>query len=196
MKIRISMFILSFLLIGHFSFLVPESAFACSCAEVSPTEAFNKSEAVFVGKVLESKQERIQDGIVGGISYRDANLFEVAEIWKGSNQSQMIIYEAGAEASCGIEFELGETYLVYTYKNDDGELLTGLCNRTIEVSKAGEDLQFLGQGEEVKQEVDLEAEMKSISNKDYDMEILIGGVVLVVIISIFLFKKLSKKRGK
>ena len=58
---------------------------ACSCAGITPSEAFEMSESVFVGKVLNTKQDREQEGIVGAINYRDANLFEVTQGWKGDN---------------------------------------------------------------------------------------------------------------
>ena len=192
MKSRLFVLMLAFLFISNFTLVYPEKTYACSCAGVTPSEAFEMSESVFVGKVLNTKQEREQEGIVGTISYRDANLFEVTQVWKGDNQSQIIVYDN--EDSCGIEFEIGKSYLVYASKDKNGELYTGLCNRTTEVSNAGEDLKFLGQGEGVNKEVNLESEMDKISNKDYDMEIFIGGIVAVLTISLFIFKKARRKQ--
>lgn len=167
---------------------------ACSCAGITPSEAFEMSESVFVGKVLNTKQDREQEGIVGAINYRDANLFEVTQGWKGDNQSQIIVYDNGDEDSCGIEFEIGKSYLVYVYKDKNGEPFTGLCNRTAELSNAEEDLKLLSQGEEVNKEVNLESEMDKISKKDYDMEIFIGGIVALLTISLFIFKKARRKQ--
>ena len=194
MKSRLFVLMLAFLFISNFTLVYPEKTYACSCAGVSPSEAFEMSESVFVGKVLNTKQEREQEGIVGTISYRDANLFKVTQVWKGINQSQIIVYDNGFEASCGFEFEIGNSYLVYASKDNNGELDTGLCNRTAEVSNAGEDLKFLGQGEEVNKEVNLESEMDKVSNMDYDMEIFIGGIVAVLTISLFIFKKARRKQ--
>jgi hypothetical protein len=181
------------LLINSSGIFPVDKAYACSCASVEPNEAFEKAEAVFTGKVLNIKQQRKQEGVVGAIEYRDVNLFEVQETWKGINQSQVIVYDNGHDVSCGFNFEVGKTYLIYTYKGKDGGLYTGLCSRTEEISKAGEDLNFLGQGKEVEKEVNLEGEMKWISNKDYDMEIFIGGIVVVFALIFFIFKKARRK---
>jgi hypothetical protein len=106
----------------------------------------------------------------------------------------MIVYDNGYEESCGFDFEIGKSYLVYVYKDENGVLNTGLCNRTAEATNAEEDLKFLGQEEEVSmEEVNLESEMAIISNKDYDMEIFIVGIVVVLIISVFIFKKDRRK---
>jgi hypothetical protein len=42
----------SFLFIYNFASVYPEKTFACSCAGVTPPEAFEMSESVFVGNVL------------------------------------------------------------------------------------------------------------------------------------------------
>lgn len=194
MRKHLYVLLLAIFLISNLEIIFSEKAYACSCAGQEPNEAIENAEAVFVGKVLNIKQERKQKGIVGAIEYRDVNLFEVQETWKGINQSQVIVYDNGHDASCGFNFEEGKTYLVYTYKSKEGGLYTSYCSRTAEVSKAGGDLNLLGQGKEVVKEVNLEGEMKWISNKDYDMEIFIGGIVVVLAIALFIFKKARRKQ--
>ena len=178
-------------LIGNLAIIFPEKTYACTCARHDPQEAIKNAEAVFAGKVLNIIRK--QEGIVGTISYRDINLFEVQETWKGINQSQVIVNDNGHEESCGFNFEKGKTYLVYTYKNKDDGLDTSYCSRTAEISKAGEDLNLLGQGKGVDEKVNLEGEMKWISIKSY-IEILFGGIVVVLAIALFIFKKARRKQ--
>jgi hypothetical protein len=194
MKTRLFVLMLTLFLISNLSLAFPEKTYACSCAEINPKEAFERSEAVFAGKVLNTKQERQQEGFAGAIRYRDANLLEVDQVWKGLDQSQTIIYDDGHEASCGIEFEAGKSYLVYVYTGDDGDFYTGLCSRTAEISSAGADLRLLGQGKEVDREVSLDSEMKKISKQDYDMEIFIGGMVVVLMVTLVIFMIARRKQ--
>jgi hypothetical protein len=189
-KAIMSVLMLYIMLITSF----PSASYACSCANnPDPKTALEKAEAVFAGKVIAVKQERKQEGVVGAVEYRDANLFEVDKAWKGVNQSQIIIYDMGHDVSCGFVFEEGESYLVYVYKNKNGELYTSFCSRTVELSNAGQDLKLLGQGQEVDKQVNLEGEMKWVSNKDYDMEIFIGGIVIVLATALLIIKKVRSK---
>lgn len=182
------------LLINMYGVFYADKAFACSCANLEPSEAYEHAEAVYTGKVLETKQERIQEGVRGPIEFRDANLMDIEETWKGVNESQIIVYDDGEEDSCGINFEAGSTYLVYSYRVENSDLYTSLCSRTVEISQAGQDLEFLGKGRKAGNEVNLADEMIQISNKDYDMEMFIGGVLLVILaVAAMIF--LKRRRG-
>ncbi|RAP75920.1 hypothetical protein [Paenibacillus montanisoli] len=171
----------------------PHRAFACSCASVEPKEAIEQAEAVFIGTLVQVKQQRKQPGIVGPIEYRDANLFEVTTVFKGVNQSQVIVYDNGAEESCGIDLTAGQSYLVYVYANKEGEYYTSLCSRTAELSKAGEDISLLGEGMKPEKQTDLKSEMKRISNKDYDLELVIGTIAIVLAAAIIFIRRKRKK---
>nr|MBA3951825.1 hypothetical protein [Rubrobacter sp.] len=65
--------------------------------------------------------------------------FEVEEAWKGASEGSVVVYGQGPEPSCGIDFERGETYLVYAYRSD-GYLGTDYCGRTKPLSFAGSDV--------------------------------------------------------
>jgi hypothetical protein len=192
---KLSKWILAFVLIFSAISSFPLVSHACSCVNnPDPKTAMNNAEAVFVGKVLKVKQERKQKGIIGAIEYRDVNLFQVEKTWKGIEQSQIMIYDNGHDESCGYVFEEGKTYIIYAYKSKDGELYTSYCSRTAELSHANADLEQLGKGKLADKKVNLEGKMKWISNKDYDMEILIGGIiVLLMIVFIFVKKVRSEK---
>lgn len=186
MKDRLFKFMLAMLFLSASTLIFPNNIFACSCVGIEPTEAFEKSEAVFLGRVLNTKQEQVYQGFT--FSYRVANLFEVTQIWKGSPQSQMLIFDNGNTESCGIGFEEGKNYLVYASKNENGEFRTGLCSRTKEASKAWEDLKFLGQGKEMNHASEVNKTLKK-----YDIEFSIGGIIAVFMFTLFIFKKGRRK---
>ncbi|MDQ0154533.1 hypothetical protein [Robertmurraya andreesenii] len=186
MKDRLFKCMLTMLFLSGSTLIFPNNIYACSCVGIEPAEAFEKSEAVFLGRVLNTKPEQVHDGVT--VSYRTANLFEVTQIWKGTHQSQMLVFDNGYVESCGIGFEEGKTYLVYASKNENGEFRTGLCSRTEEASKAGEDLKFLGQGKEMNHSSEVNKTIKK-----YDMEIFIGGIIVVFMLALFIFKKGRQK---
>jgi hypothetical protein len=68
--------------------------------------------------------------------------FQVDQRWKGVDSSQISIYTAISEASCGFSFRVDTTYLVYAYQTQYA-LMTNLCMRTKPLSRAAEDLAFL-----------------------------------------------------
>lgn len=74
---------------------------------------------------------------------------EVEESWKGASVEPVVVRGDGPGASCGIEFQKGERYLVFAYSGREvgAPLKTGLwCSGTelINSSKAQRDLQALG----------------------------------------------------
>lgn len=118
---------------------------ACSCMENGPPcEAFGGATAVFVGKVVGSKErkESILDGVktiydVGEI------YFKVEESFVGKKASRIVIHSGTGGGDCGFWFRRGETYLVYAYGESQDKLYTNICTRTRLVAKAEEDLAFL-----------------------------------------------------
>jgi hypothetical protein len=55
------------------------------------------------------------------------------------------VVTAVSSATCGYNFEVGKSYLVYA-GTFDGKLNVSLCSRTALIDQAGEDLQALGLG--------------------------------------------------
>ena len=71
--------------------------------------------------------------------------FDVSDVWKGVSEEPVAVYGQGPEASCGIDFERGESYLVYAYRSSgDGALETNLCDATKPLTEAERDLGVLG----------------------------------------------------
>jgi hypothetical protein len=119
-------------------------AYACSCAETrSVGETLEKSSAAFSGKVTQVKEFSPESPAAG-----DALLglgpvtFKIQEAWKGVSGNSVVVYGQGPGASCGIDFERGETYLVYAYRTG-GDLGTDFCGRTKPLSFAGSDVSAL-----------------------------------------------------
>ena len=114
-------------------------ASACSCIELTPAEAFERADAVFVGEVTAFK---IKSGLFGKSSIDPTTVvFTVNEVWKGPRQESITIRTVRSEVSCGFEFETGREYLIYAR---DGQ--TGLCDRTALAVRSQEDLAALGEG--------------------------------------------------
>ncbi len=122
-------------------------AHACGCAvaanadESVVEESFEKSAAVFSGKVVKVEEAPSvppdgDDPFLGPVT------FEVEEAWKGASEGSVVVYGQGPEAGCGRNFEEGETYLVYAYRTDD-YLATDYCGRTKPVELASSDLREL-----------------------------------------------------
>ncbi len=73
--------------------------------------------------------------------------FDVKRAWKAVREESAVVYGYGDDVSCGIEFEKGESYLVYAYRsngNEDGPLETSFCDPTKPLEYADGDLWVLG----------------------------------------------------
>jgi hypothetical protein len=135
--------IVSQLLMVVFAVLPGQQAYACSCIPPAPPlESMANSDAVFSGKVM-----RIDSDEAPIINSADPVkvVFNVSRVWKGPEEGAIALSTARESASCGYNFVVGEEYLVYANNSETG-LTTGLCNRTMPLSSAGEDLAALGEG--------------------------------------------------
>lgn len=131
-------------LIWGSALLLPESAKACSCAEITDIgEAKNNSDAVFDGTVIGKK------GALKLFNRSSADpvewTFKVNEVWKGKVAPTITVQSAEASASCGFKFQDGQRYIVYAHQTGDS-LDVSLCSRTAQHSAAGQDIAELGQG--------------------------------------------------
>jgi hypothetical protein len=106
------------LIFGTLITLLPTRAFACLCDMPSIKKAFQRSDGVFVGTVL--------DGIID-----NTVTLSVDKTFKGSLETLTTI-QIG-DTSCDPvfpEFEKNKRYLVYAQSNEDGNLSVGACSRT------------------------------------------------------------------
>lgn len=111
-------------------------AHACSCAGGGSTEKeFRQSTAVFSGEVVEVGElpTSPQGPMDPGMPFLAPVTFDVNAAWKGVAGDSVVVHGQGPGASCGLDFEPGETYLVFaggTGRSGEGPLQTGLCSET------------------------------------------------------------------
>lgn len=130
---------------------IPSTALACSCATGDPPYEFNRTKAVFIGRMLAGTEKltaKDQNGKSGSIEAGKVS-FTVEEVFKGDVADEVTIEIAShVGTSCGpYGLKRGERYLVYAYASERNEkiLYSGVCTRTTTVSSkyAKEDLDFL-----------------------------------------------------
>lgn len=135
--------------------LLPDCAFACSCAALPGTpqerarEALSGSTAVFSGEVVDVEESPPATTMIEGTMAfvvgegTGTATLRSSEVWKGPRQ-QTVVVDAGAGSGCGYPFVEGEEYLVYATGRD--HLSVSLCSETKPLTEAGSDLEALGEG--------------------------------------------------
>ncbi len=136
--------------------LLTTNAFACSCIEIrNLTQVFNETDAIFLGSVIQSEvlgnPEEFDTNGLKTLVYRGGRkaTFRVVKSWKGPQEEIIAVVTGEGGGDCGFDFIVGHSYLVYAH-NINGELSTGICSRTRDVSynrwiDASDDWKFLNQ---------------------------------------------------
>lgn len=83
---------------------VHNSARACRCAEPDVAALYAQSSAVFEGRVLAVNDERVE--------------FAVTQFWHGRVE-QRIFVQAPQTTSCGVDFVVGQHYVVFVPQNGE-----------------------------------------------------------------------------
>lgn len=185
-SIRLVAIVTLFVMVWLVGMVSPPAAYACSCAEIpSALQQKDKMDAVFTGKAVVVKEK--------GLSMLRTSespvevSFEVDKVWKGHVSPRLTISTSLDEASCGVEFNQGNEYLVYAYASE-GKLKSDLCSGTTLLTNAGNDLVLLG---------DASIPPAPLENvQESSMEWLIGGIVAVVLLGGVLFYFLSRRKSK
>ena len=134
-------FLISLIFLGFFIAGI-SPAYALSCRSITPTEALERSTAVFTGRVID-----VETPIFDAFNtFPDKVTFEVLEIWKGVSD-KILVVRAGNELGYGLKgsFHEGDEVLVYASGGMD-RLRTYLCSRTRFLANSQEDLAELGEG--------------------------------------------------
>ena len=111
-------------------------AYACSCAGTWDTdEEFQRSTAVFAGEVVEVGELSVERAgpTDPGMPLLAPVTFDVEGAWKGVSGDSAVVHGQGPGPSCGLDFERGETYLVFAGRaggGENGPLQTDLCSST------------------------------------------------------------------
>lgn len=154
-------------------------AHACSCEPVTTAEATERAVAVFKGKVLEVKEEMLNDeGYL-------AALIDVSETWKGIDETQVIVYTGWS--SCQFHFKEGREYVFFPY-HSNGKLMVDNCGKSAEVNQATEELAELGDGSVPGNVVHLESELSGQNSVMISVTLLLAGMIL------FITFRISKNR--
>ncbi|CAG7625951.1 hypothetical protein ACFQI7_14110 [Paenibacillus allorhizosphaerae] len=184
-----NLILMTVLFLSIMTSFVPSTVHACSCARPQDVVAqFSRSQEVFAGRVLEVKEQRYLNG-----SVTRAVLFEVSHIWKGGNESQIIIHTGSGGGDCGFHFEKSKEYLVYAHPStmygDKELLITIICDRTNVLGQAQEDLAVLGEGKIPTEQVNLEGELYRLH--PYIWVIMIG-IAVIGTATFFVWRKARK----
>lgn len=111
------------ILLVSFAILTSASAYACTCLSVTFGEELQRSEQIFTGTVVKKTEK--------GNAYF---LFKIKAVYKGEIKDSITISTPVSSAACGVNFEVGKTYLVYAVNNN-----TNNCRRNA-LAKNNEDL--------------------------------------------------------
>ena len=151
------------LLVSAGAFGFPAALLACSCiSPETPQDAVKDAKAVFLGLVekfeatgepLVTRPPQALDDYGLTTPYgRDRQivaLFRILRTWKGPQQPSLAVLTGAGGGDCGYDFQVGEVYLVYAYRDNADGLATGICSRTKPAWKTQdveEDLKALGPG--------------------------------------------------
>jgi len=116
---------------------------ACTCAAPdTPYREYQKATAVFIGKVISSKDTVIPENTSYTV-YERVFQFSVTESLKGLKTSTVEIDVGRLDSTCYQGFTVGETYLVYAYSSAGSKLHSGACTRTDHLSYAAGDLHYI-----------------------------------------------------
>jgi MYXO-CTERM domain-containing protein len=142
--IRISFLLLgvSLVVLAAVDAISPSRAAACSCLAMPADAAFETAASVFEGRVIS-----IEPASEMQLEVR----LRVVRTWKGADAEEVTVYTASQGATCGYEFALDRSYLVYTDAasaegDAPGTELVSLCSNTKPVEDAAAELAELGPG--------------------------------------------------
>ena len=119
-------------------------AAACSCARPDPSEAFQQSDAVFIGEISEIRRP-------GSLMLNEQEaryIFSVETVFKGDVYEQQSIVTHAQGPACGLEISGPGQFLMFATtdgfggpKPDDGEFASSLCsaNTSVDIEETAAD---------------------------------------------------------
>ncbi|WP_020574021.1 hypothetical protein [Actinopolymorpha alba] len=118
--------------------LAPAPASACSCVSQSPAEAYDRADAVFVGRMT----DRDVPSRLFSSTDRAVWTFDVSQVYKGEVHRQQEIVTVESGASCGLELQGSGPFVVYAEKNagepipapGEGQYAASLCGGSTELT--------------------------------------------------------------
>lgn len=171
---RKSLLVLIFSMIFISITVFPADCHACKCSNPSVEEQLQKSDTVFVGKVLKIEAGDQQRGL------KEMIYFEVNKSWKGVSETQIAIGSAISDCS-SVSFKKGKEYLVFATGPKES-LVLNLCGSSGEISEVEDELSLLGDGKAPTEKVNL------VGGFTYGRMILYAGIAFIIFISIIVWK--------
>lgn len=165
---------------------------ALSCAKVDGhEEKMETFGGAIYGEVIQIKGDIKQKGFIGPKEYVKYILVDVERSWSIEVPSQIIV---ATDYSWGFPFEKGKSYLLYA-QNLNGELVNSPCGPVKEIQSLNQiDKQF-GEGITPINQVNMEYKMWFMTDKDYDVLILGGMLILCLLVTIFYFKRRRRMKA-
>lgn len=145
--------IFTILTIAIFCFAAVKTFAQCSCVpKLTLQEHFQRSEVVFIGKVVEAKKVHQENADRYDIIIK----FEVKQSWKRDLERVVVVIEPNGSTD---GFEPNTEWLLYALKSDDGmlQIVRGCCSRTKPLpvaTKQGDLKGFKKMGEKPKKIID------------------------------------------
>jgi|GEM_PF-2342154 hypothetical protein len=138
-----------------FLFFSTQAAMACKCASLPPTVKTDSdwlewrlrgTSVVFEGKVESIHVINWPWNPVAGETIKKSGLkatFSAVHAYRGEAREEVVIETGLGGGDCGFDFEKGSSYLVFAWKDDDGNLTTNICSGTRLLEDAGQFLRLL-----------------------------------------------------
>jgi len=102
---------------GAFALETPQRAAACDCDTFTDTEAFEFSDVVFTGTLVEINTPA---GDIVVSTDPERFVFDVDQVFKGEAQTRQSVVTAREGASCGLEIGGPGPFLVFARLDDEG----------------------------------------------------------------------------
>ena len=130
------------------------SAFACTCVQVSHRDEFLEASAVFAGKVIEVREDtsylpsklNVSSAIqkIVDSTKRYLVTLRIEQNFKGAAGKEVVLYAFQSDSSCmGLMFMQSEKYLIYAVRNQGRLSDGGLCSRTSKLDKTSKEYREL-----------------------------------------------------
>ncbi|MBK7393419.1 MAG: hypothetical protein IPI64_08980 [Chloracidobacterium sp.] len=143
----------NYLLIAMFTAVVflgsAQTASACSCVRPLPgvslktqvTTSKKEATVIFAGKVLSIRYSAEK---MNGTPLKAYAKIAVERSWKGPLNELIEVETENICCICGYTFEIGKTYIIYSYSPNPGTINVSSCSRTAQITDTSPDEKYLG----------------------------------------------------
>lgn len=106
-----------------------ETAYACSCLQLSVEESVQAADVVAIGTVVSVYEDQTTEGLGSGRLIDMDGLVRVSTYYKGSGPHEIAVDDPPDSGTCGVitERDIGQEIILFLWL-DAGEYLTHLCS--------------------------------------------------------------------